>query len=125
MQLVDEYIEPFVGANEFVTRMGHAESVLKVLEIVRSYLRTWTQTQIASVQAEAQGCAPFDQFGWPSPIYAPRDVIVVSHALEERCEVLRASGVAPSSHLVELSRFFLVTNAILIEMMTLSVARHD
>jgi len=125
MHLVDEYFEQFVHMNEYITRLERADSIPKVLEIVRAYLCSWTQERISTVQTEDQGCAPFDEFGQPSCIHTLSDVTTICHKLDERCEAIQANGDTPSRHLVELDRLFMIANAILTEMLSLSFRRRE
>jgi hypothetical protein len=121
MHTYDVDLEPFALMQQFATRLTCADSIPSVLEITRAYLANWTQERISTVQSEDEGCAPFDRSRRPLSLHALPDVVAVSRALRARCEVLRAGGIPPSSHLVELDQFFLLASAVLVEMNVLTI----
>jgi len=119
---LDLGLDPFTLMQQFATRLACADSIPSALEISRAYLTSWTHERISAVQTEDEGCAPFDRFGKPVSLHALQEVVAVSRALRARCEALRASGIAPTLHLAELDRFFLLAGAVLVELNALTIS---
>jgi len=121
MSMDGDLLEPLADMHRYVTRMGQSSSITGVLATVRAYLWSWARERIEAVQQVDAGCAPFDQFQQPTPVYSLADVQAILRDLRCQCEVLRAHGLEPERNLFELERFFFLADAILREMMSLSV----
>lgn len=106
MDTTDRVLESLGALHRYIRALATASAAYQVVDTVRSYLDAWPAERVAGVQTLDAGWAPFDDTQHPLPVADAGDVHRIHRALHNQCAGLRASGMEPTSELLELCLLF-------------------
>lgn len=90
----------------YIDLMARADGVQAILDVVQSYLASWSNERIANVQKIDAGWAPFNSGEQPLEVGDALTVRCIRDAIHHHCIALREVKVALTPELVELEEFF-------------------
>ena len=90
----------------YIELMARADGIPAILDVVQSYLASWSSERVANIQKIDAGWAPFNASEQPLEISDALTVRCIRDAIHHHCIALRDVSVALTPELVELEEFF-------------------
>jgi hypothetical protein len=94
----------------FLGQVADATATPEVLAIVNSYLASWPDERIDTLQRLDGGWGPFDVSHKPAHIGSPVHLRCMRDAVHAQCIALREAHLTPSAELAELEAFFFIAH---------------